>query len=142
MSYVPATLLIGLIMVSPIDKVDHNPQDRLNGQYVGTSSFTASSPADKGYEETTGIWFIFEDTAYYYGEGNTLPEPGGAGDGGGPYEVTDSTVALNGVYPKILRPVIVLRGVYRYELSGDTLTMTQPSVDGPGGGHRLRLIRQ
>lgn len=142
MPYMLATLLLGLLMISPIEKVDRSPQDNLVGRYLGTSSFVAEDPADRGYEETIGIWFIFEDTAYYYAEGDELPEPGGMGDGGGAYEATDSTVTLNGAYPKILRPAIVLRGTYRYELHGDTLVMTQSTSDAPGGGHTLRLVRQ
>lgn len=142
MPLVLATLILSLFLISPIERVDRDPQQRLVGRYLGTSSFVADNPADQGYSDTTGIWFIFEDSTYYYGEGDTLPEPDDAGDGGGAYEATDSTVSLNGAYPKILRPVIVLRGTFLCEFSGDTLVMIQPTGETVDGGHHLHLVRQ
>lgn len=142
MNFLLLSAFAGLLNLIPIEKVTRDPEDALIGRFVGTSAYVPEDPADQGYADTINIWFIFGDSIYHYGRGDTLPDPDGLGEGGGPYEMTDSTVSLNGAYPKILWPAIVLRGTFDWEFVGDTLVITQSTGDTFGMGHMLRLVRR
>lgn len=141
MHVIAILILSSLFAVMPMENSDKPNQAPFVGRYCGTSAFTPTNPADSGYADSIPVWFIFELDSYVYGEGETIPDDL-YGDGGGPYEWTDSTVTLNGVYPKILRPIIVLRGTFGWRLEEDTLTLTQPADTATEVQHRLRLVRQ
>ena len=131
-----------LVCLMSMKEVETSGESPLLGRFQGTSAFVPSRLDEAGYADTIPIWFVFEPEMYIYGEGETLPTDELYGDGGGPYEWTDSTVTLNGAYPKILRPVIVLRGTFSWRFDGDTLTLAQPADSSAETGHRLRLVRQ
>ena len=141
MTVLAYAVVTAVFLLMPVERSEPPKAAPFVGRYVGASAFTPADPADSAYAETVDVWFIFDAKAYVYGEGDTIPEDE-AGDGGGPYRWTDSTVTLEGAYPKILRPAIVLRGAFTWRVTGDTLFLSQPSAAGAAAGYRLRLVRQ
>jgi len=135
----------GLLLLSPIERVEPEHACEVDGAYTGTSVFTADNPENAGYSEVLDIWFEFTEPTYRYGVGEDFPQPGATDVyswGLGPFTFTDTTISLDGGYVKVLRPAVVLRGLFEWEFQGDTLVLTQVQTDPPTGLHMLRLLRR
>ena len=127
----------------PIEKVDRPTPPPFKGDYVGASTFTPADSANYGYAETVDIWLRFNDSTYIYGLGDAFPTPEPTPQyayGGGPFSHTDSTITFEGPYPKILRPAVILNGVFEWTLTADTLTLAADRESPIAGQHTVRLI--
>ncbi len=137
------TLLIAGRLLVGIEIIDRPEPSEFAGDYLGTSLFTpadTSRPAD-----TVAIWFTATDSTYMYGPGDAFPTPEPAPQfafGHGPCQRTDSTITFDGVYPKILRPAIILQGEFSCVLTGDTLRIAAEHETPIKGEHNILLLRR